>query len=196
MNRTQADIIAVAVIGSILVLGSIATWNAYQRWAALGEMGDHMGIQATAMHGTHPVWYLIGTVVVAGVVGLAYALGRSRIGQSEPIERTDRPSAGDRPVTDGSAVATDGDSGGSGATPADPSATRDPIDILPDDEREILRPIIESPGVTQIEVRDRAGYSKSKISQTLSDFERRGLIYRESQGRTYRVYPTEKLDQQ
>lgn len=195
MNRTQADLIAVTVIGSILVLGSIVTWNAYQRWAALGEMGDHMGVQATALHGTHPVWYLIGTVVLAGLVGLAYALGRSRIDQSAATNNPDRHPVNESPSKAGSAVTADGDSGGGEAASSGSSATRAPLEILPDDERKILQPIIESPGVTQIEVRDRAGYSKSKISQTMADFERRGLIYRESQGRTYRVYPTEKLDQ-
>lgn len=67
------------------------------------------------------------------------------------------------------------------------------LDVLPEDERRILEPIVESPGVTQIELRDRANFSKSKVSQTVSDLEKRGLVSRERQGRTYRVYPGEDL---
>jgi len=67
------------------------------------------------------------------------------------------------------------------------------LDLLPEDERRILEPVIDSPGVTQIELRDRADFSKSKVSQTVSDLESRGLLYRERQGRTYRVYPSDDL---
>jgi uncharacterized membrane protein len=52
-----------------------------------------------------------------------------------------------------------------------------------------MAPVLESPGLTQIELRDRADFSKSKVSQTVSGLEKRGLLYREKQGRTYRVYP-------
>jgi len=67
------------------------------------------------------------------------------------------------------------------------------LDLLPEDERRVLEPVIDSPGVTQIELRDRADFSKSKVSQTVSDLESRGLLYRERQGRTYRVYPSDDL---
>ena len=67
------------------------------------------------------------------------------------------------------------------------------MDVLPEDERRILAPVIKSPGLTQIEVRDRSEFSKSKVSQTVSDLEQRGLLYRERQGRTYRIYPSDDL---
>jgi DNA-binding transcriptional ArsR family regulator len=63
------------------------------------------------------------------------------------------------------------------------------LDVLPEDERRVLEPVVASPGLTQIELRDRADFSKSKVSQTVSDLEKRGLLYRERQGRTYRVFP-------
>ncbi|MEF8975524.1 MAG: MarR family transcriptional regulator [Halapricum sp.] len=67
------------------------------------------------------------------------------------------------------------------------------LDILPEDERRILEPVVDSPGLTQIALRDRSDFSKSKVSQTVSDLEKRGLLYREKQGRTYRVFPDDDL---
>lgn len=65
---------------------------------------------------------------------------------------------------------------------------------LPDDERQVLEPILTDPGLTQIEVTDRTGLSKAKVSQTLTELRERGLIYRESAGRTYRLFPGKRLD--
>lgn len=69
------------------------------------------------------------------------------------------------------------------------------LDLLPDDERRILEPVLSSPGITQIELRDRSDFSKSKVSQTVSALEKRGLLYRERQGRMYRIYPSDDLQQ-
>lgn len=63
------------------------------------------------------------------------------------------------------------------------------LEILPDDERYMLEPILETPGITQVEVVARSDYSDAKVSQTLKALRERGLIYREPQGRTYRLYP-------
>lgn len=79
-------------------------------------------------------------------------------------------------------------------TPGD-RAPRPPA-LLPEDERRIVRPILESPGLTQVELRGRSDFSKAKVSQTVSELEDRGLIYRERQGRTYRVYPGKLLEEE
>jgi uncharacterized membrane protein len=63
------------------------------------------------------------------------------------------------------------------------------IEILPDDERHILEPILDTPGITQVEVVARSDFSDAKVSQTLKALRERGLVYREPQGRTYRLYP-------
>ena len=63
------------------------------------------------------------------------------------------------------------------------------LEILPEDERRILEPILETPGITQVEVVSRSDFSDAKVSQTLKALRERGLIYREPQGRTYRLYP-------
>lgn len=63
------------------------------------------------------------------------------------------------------------------------------LEILPTDERDILEPIIDTPGITQVEVVARSDFSDAKVSQTLKALRERGLVYREPQGRTYRLYP-------
>ncbi|WP_330633327.1 helix-turn-helix transcriptional regulator [Halocatena halophila] len=67
------------------------------------------------------------------------------------------------------------------------------LDVLPHDETQIVEPVLTSPGITQSELRDRADFSKAKISQTVTDLEKRGLLYREEYGRTYRIYPDKSL---
>lgn len=63
------------------------------------------------------------------------------------------------------------------------------LEILPEDERRILEPILDTPGITQLEVVARSDFSDAKVSQTLKALRERGLVYREPQGRTYRLYP-------
>lgn len=68
------------------------------------------------------------------------------------------------------------------------------LGILPKDERRILHPVIDRPGVTQVEVVARSDFSDAKVSQTLKALRERGLVYRERQGRTYRLYPGTVLE--
>lgn len=70
------------------------------------------------------------------------------------------------------------------------------VEILPEDERRVLEPVLTSPGSTQIELRNRSSFSKSKVNRTVSALEKRGLLYRERQGRTYRIYPSDELRQE
>lgn len=63
------------------------------------------------------------------------------------------------------------------------------MEILPEDERCILKPVLETPGITQVEVVAKSDFSDAKVSQTLKALRERGLVYREPQGRTYRLYP-------
>lgn len=68
------------------------------------------------------------------------------------------------------------------------------LEILPEAERRVLEPVLETPGITQVEVVARSDYSDAKVSQTLKALRGRGLVYREPQGRTYRLYPGTVLD--
>ncbi len=203
VNARQADYVALVVVGAVLLIGLALTWQSYQQWLALGEMGGHMGDGAAAMHGTHPLWYLLGTVVAVALVGGGYLAVRDQFVADDATGTTSAVMADDPVAADAgvdSAADTAGD-GGTGDTVESSDAdesdrpSRPLLDVLPEDERRILQPVIDSPGLTQIELRDRADFSKSKVSQTVSDLEQRGLLYREPQGRTYRVYPSDDLDE-
>ena len=59
---------------------------------------------------------------------------------------------------------------------------------MDDNEKKVLKAIREQEGITQSTLKFRADLSKAKISQILSDFERKSLIRREAKGKTYSVY--------
>lgn len=186
MKQKHADGAAAFVVGLILLIGGFATWQAYQQWVALSEMDGHMGTSITAMHGTHPAWYLVGTILAAGVISGLYLGVRNRIGSpNAQVGASDGSEDGSDAKTQ---VEDDALEATQTAKPERPI-----LDFLPDDERRILHPVLTSPGLTQIELRDRSDFSKSKVSQTVTDLEKRGLLYREPQGRTYRVYPSDEL---
>lgn len=234
MNRRRADRFAFLLVGAVVAVGLLFAWDAFQRRQAVEEMGGGMmggGMMGSMMVQTpNPLWYVLGTGIVAAVMGGSYLLLRSELA-SEPAEsapitggaqRAERaasegdvavtespPSGAEQTPTEASAGSA---SGGQATVPAetDPAAangdtgsaqeaqtadgTSQLLQVLPDDERRVLEPVVDSPGITQIALRDRSGFSKSKVSQTVSELEKRGLLYREKQGRTFRVYPDDDLD--
>ena len=194
MNRRRADTVVGVLVGFVLLAGGVLSWRAYQQRRAIEQsMGSMMGSSMGTMHGTDPLWYVVGTLLVAGVIGTVYYVVRGELTDPEVADTT-------TPVdsVQTSATATSRDDDASPATPINPES--DPqarvLDLLPDDERRVLEPVLNSPGITQIELRDRSEFSKSKVSQTVSSLEERGLLYRERQGRTYRVYPSDDLQNQ
>ena len=191
MNRLRADTVVGLLVAAVLVGGGVLSWQAYQQQQALDQMGSMMGTSMGAVHGTNPLWYVLGTLLVAVIVSGGYLAVRddrtstdaSERPQDEMVHQTatesvDAPEGATQPAED--------------TTPESRPRTR-VLDLLPDDERRILEPVLTSPGITQIELRDRSDFSKSKVSQTVSDLEKRGLLYRERQGRTYRIYPSDDL---
>ncbi len=62
---------------------------------------------------------------------------------------------------------------------------------LDDNERKVLTAIKEQEGITQSTLRYRADLSKSKVSQILTDFEKKRLIERKAKGKTYSVFLTD-----
>ncbi len=144
-----------------------------------------------AMHGTHPVWYLLGTVFIASVTVGVYVGVRDRIISPSDKLTPGEPSDDTTGVEDPENLSRD-----QTAQRTESEAKRQILDLLPDDEKRILEPVLTSPGLTQIELRDRSNFSKSKVSQTVTDLEKRGLLYREPQGRTYRIYPAEDIENQ
>ena len=194
MNRRRADTVVGVLLGFVLLAGGVLSWRAYQQRRTIEQsMGSMMGSSMGTMHGTDPLWYVVGTLLVAGVIGTVYYVVRGELTDPEVADTT-------TPVdsVQTSATATSMDDEASPATSINPES--DPqarvLDLLPDDERRVLEPVLNSPGITQIELRDRSEFSKSKVSQTVSSLEERGLLYRERQGRTYRVYPSDDLQNQ
>lgn len=177
VNRRQADIGVAVLLASILGLGVVST---LQLNSSVGPMAGQMSTMP-AMAAVGP---LLMSLVLASLLGGVYVVVRDRIipASTETTPSTTAPSQGDPDPE----------------SPADQPSRESPapdeiLDVLPDDERRILAPVIDAPGITQIKLRDRANFSKSKVSQTLTDLEKRGLLYREPQGRTYRVYPADDL---
>jgi len=64
------------------------------------------------------------------------------------------------------------------------------LKILDGNEQKVLKAVKEKEGILQSALRFRTNLSKAKISQVISDFERKGLIKRELQGKTYAIYLT------
>lgn len=196
MNRKQADAAAGILVASILLLGVL---TAMQLFLADGGMASQMD--------STPVMALFGPVlmslVVASIVGGIYVLVRGRLftpdatdpPQAETETEAKAVTDADHPADVAAGAEADDSTDEEAVGSADPPTQRRILDVLRDDERRILEPVIESPGLTQIKVRDRSGFSKSKVSQTITDLEERGLLYREPQGRTYRVYPAEDVDE-
>lgn len=184
MNRKQADIAAGTLVAAILLFGIVGV---IQLHLSDGPMASEMGpIPVMAVIGP-----LLMSLVIASVVGGVYVFVRGQV-FTTPTDVSNEADGGS-----GLDDATDATTNASvEPQQSEPLVRRQLLDVLPDDERRILEPVIESPGLTQIAVRDRSDYSKSKVSQTITDLEERGLLYRESQGRTYRVYPAEDLDEQ
>jgi hypothetical protein len=195
MNRRRADTVVGVLLGFVLLAGGTLSWRASQQRRAFEQsMGSMMDSPVGTMHGPDPLWYVFGTLLVAAGIGGVYLLVRGELTDSEGADSAEHTG----PDQTSAEVTTSMDEKDSQATSGNPES--DPqarvLDLLPDDERRVLEPVLRSPGITQIELRDRSEFSKSKVSQTVSSLEERGLLYRERQGRTYRVYPSDDLRQQ
>jgi uncharacterized membrane protein len=67
------------------------------------------------------------------------------------------------------------------------------LKAMDENERKVLKAIKEQEGITQSTLKFRTDLSKAKISQILSDFERKNLVKREAKGKTYSVYLMENF---
>jgi len=64
---------------------------------------------------------------------------------------------------------------------------------MDENEKRVVQAIKEQEGITQSTLKYRADLSKAKVSQILTDFEKKHLIKRELKGKTYAVYLTENF---
>ncbi|KYH24143.1 MarR family protein [Halalkalicoccus paucihalophilus] len=193
MNRRRADTVVGGLVAAVLIVGSVLSWQAYQQQQAFEEMGSMMGMSMGAVHGTNPLWYVLGTLLVSAVIGGGYLAARDDLTSTDVKDRSQNGMA--VPTNPESADSPEGATQPDGAINPESQPQARVLDLLPEDERRILEPVLSSPGITQIELRDRSDFSKSKVSQTVSALEKRGLLYRERQGRTYRIYPSDDLQQ-
>lgn len=200
MNQRQADLLVTALVAVVLLGGGALTWQAYQQRRAVDRMmGSMMGSSTGPMHGTDPLWYVFGTLAAVVVVSGGYLLVREDLPSAEPGKPAESADAGAEHTAsvDPPAQSSPERPGGESPTAQSETPEANPrervLDLLPDDERRVLAPVLDSPGITQIELRDRSDFSKSKVSQTVSELEERGLLYREKQGRTYRIFPSNDL---
>ena len=67
------------------------------------------------------------------------------------------------------------------------------LKAMDDNEKNVLKAIREQSGITQTTLRYRTDLSKAKVSQILTDFEKKHLIKREEKGKTYSVYLVENF---
>ncbi len=64
---------------------------------------------------------------------------------------------------------------------------------MDENEKKVLKAIKEQDGITQSTLKFRTDLSKAKVSQILTDFEKKHLVKRELKGKTYAVYLAENF---
>ena len=67
------------------------------------------------------------------------------------------------------------------------------LKAMDENERKVLKAIKEQDGITQSTLKYRTDLSKAKVSQILTDFEKKHLVKREAKGKTYSVYLAENF---
>ena len=67
------------------------------------------------------------------------------------------------------------------------------LKAMDDNEKKVLKVIKEQEGITQSTLKYRTDLSKAKVSQILTDFEKKRLVKREANGKTYSVYLAENF---
>lgn len=67
------------------------------------------------------------------------------------------------------------------------------LKAMDESEKKVLKAIKEQDGITQSTLKFRTDLSKAKVSQILTDFEKKHLVKREAKGKTYAVYLAENF---
>lgn len=67
------------------------------------------------------------------------------------------------------------------------------LKAMDDNEKKVIKAVKEQNGITQSTLKYRTDLSKAKVSQILTDFERKNLVKRELKGKTYAVYMAENF---
>ena len=67
------------------------------------------------------------------------------------------------------------------------------LKAMDENEKRVIKAIKEQEGITQSTLKFRTDLSKAKVSQILTDFEKKNLVKREVKGKTYSVYLVENF---
>ena len=67
------------------------------------------------------------------------------------------------------------------------------LKAMDENEKKVLKAVKEQEGITQSTLKYRTDLSKAKVSQILTNFEKKQLVKREAKGKTYAVYLTENF---
>jgi hypothetical protein len=79
------------LVSAVLVGGAVLTWQAYrQRRDIERSMGSMMDSSMGTMHGPDPLWYGIGTLLVAGSIGGVYYVVRGELTESASADSTEQ----------------------------------------------------------------------------------------------------------
>jgi uncharacterized membrane protein len=200
MNERRLDLLVAVLVAVIVLSGAVLAWQSAQQPRTMDGMmgsGSMMDSPMGSTYGANPLVSVLGAVTLAILVGGLYLVFRDDI--TTTADGASRPDTEESSIPESTVESAT--ASGTETTPDSPESVDRPddhsgaqiLDVLPEDERRILEPVVASPGLTQIELRDRSAFSKSKVSQTVSELEQRGLLYREPQGRTYRVYPSDQV---
>nr|WP_229770590.1 MarR family transcriptional regulator [Halorhabdus sp. CBA1104] len=94
MNRRRADTVVVVLVGFVSIVGGAVSWQAYQQRRSLEEsMGSMMDGTMETMHGPDPLWYVLGTLLVVGIIGGLYLLVRTDLTDEADPPQTPMPDA-------------------------------------------------------------------------------------------------------
>ena len=67
------------------------------------------------------------------------------------------------------------------------------LKAMDENEQKVIKAIKEQDGITQSTLKFRTDLSKAKVSQILTDFEKKNLVKRELKGKTYSVHLIENF---
>ena len=135
VTRSKLDVAVGGLVVAVLIVGVAVTLQTYQ--ASTSGMGH-----GWTMHGVHPAWNLLGAVLIATIVGGIYLLIREQLHQGrEPGEPSGRL---EETRDEGSIPNDEIETESADSSEKQEEIERDVLTYLPEDERRILRPVIES----------------------------------------------------
>lgn len=86
--RRRADAVVGFLVAAVVIIGGALSWQAYQQQQAFDQMGSMMGTSMGAVHGTNPLWYVLGTILVSAIIGGGYLVVWDDLTSTDASERS------------------------------------------------------------------------------------------------------------